>query len=131
MSAIPLREPAFLVLTALAKRPQHGYTLLEDIEELSDGRVRLRPGSLYALLDRLRDAGLIEVDHEEVVASRLRRYYRLSEAGRATLTVELDALRRRAMAAESLLRQSRTEPTATPTDPPGHPAGDPSTAIWP
>ncbi len=99
-----MREPAFLVLTALAGRPQHGYTLIEDVDRLSEGRVRLRTGTVYSILDRLREAGLIEIEREEVVASRLRRYYRLTGAGAAHLGAEAEALRRRANAADTSLR---------------------------
>ena len=73
-----LQEPAFLVLTSLAGGPQHGYGLVEDVLRVSDGQVRLHTGTLYAILDRLREGGLIEVDREEIVDSRLRRYYRLT-----------------------------------------------------
>jgi DNA-binding PadR family transcriptional regulator len=58
MSDAPLREPTFLILTALAARPQHGYGIQRDVEEISGGRVTLRAGTLYAALDRLeRTAG--------------------------------------------------------------------------
>ena len=110
MSSSTLRKPAFLLLTALAGRPQHGYTLIEDIGRLSGGRVRLRTGTLYALLERLRAAGLIELDREEVVASRLRRYYRLSSAGATALSAESEMLRRQANAADGLLRQRQPGP---------------------
>jgi DNA-binding PadR family transcriptional regulator len=83
-----LSEPALHVLAAVAEEPRHGYALIEDVERASGGRVRLRTGSLYALLDRLRRAGLIEVDRQEVVASRLRRYYRITGAGAAVLAAE-------------------------------------------
>lgn len=72
-----MREPAFLVLTSLAGGPSHGYGLLEDVLRISDGQVKLHTGTLYAVLDRLREAGLVEVEREEIVDSRLRRYYRL------------------------------------------------------
>ena len=79
-----MQEATFLVLTALAAGSQHGYGILSDVAEISGGRVRLRAGTLYAALDRLRIDGLVEVDREEVVDSRLRRYYRLTPlAGRA------------------------------------------------
>ncbi|GAB3942023.1 hypothetical protein GCM10027614_28340 [Micromonospora vulcania] len=74
----PLREPTFLILTALAVEPMHGYGLISEVATLSDNRVSLRPGTLYGALDRLVDAGLVDVDREEVVDGRLRRYYRLS-----------------------------------------------------
>ncbi|MGC4855319.1 PadR family transcriptional regulator [Micromonospora sp. DT4] len=87
---IPLREPTFLILTALAVEPMHGYGLIGEVATLSDNRVSLRPGTLYGALDRLVDAGLVEVDREEVVDGRLRRYYRLCPAGDATLTAETE-----------------------------------------
>jgi DNA-binding PadR family transcriptional regulator len=108
MTETGLREPAFLVLTALAAEPQHGYAVIEDVLRISDGRLRLHTGSLYAILDRLRETGLIEVDREEVVASRLRRYYRITGAGVARLTEETEALRRHASAAAARLRRLNT-----------------------
>jgi DNA-binding PadR family transcriptional regulator len=99
-----MREPTFLVLTALAAGPQHGYAVIEDVARMTDGRVRLRAGTLYAALDRLRTDGLIEVDREEVVQSRLRRYYRLTGAGEQRLAIESTRLRQQATIAESRLR---------------------------
>ncbi|MFI7428079.1 PadR family transcriptional regulator [Micromonospora sp. NPDC049836] len=106
----PLREPTFLVLTALAETPQHGYAVIEDVLRISDGRVRLRAGTLYAVLDRLRADGLIEVDREEIVQSRLRRYYRLTALGATRLAAEADRLRRHADAAGARLRRARLLP---------------------
>ncbi|MEE6261489.1 PadR family transcriptional regulator [Plantactinospora sonchi] len=106
MTDRPLTEPTFLILTALAERPQHGYGVVEDVLRISDGRVRLRAGTLYAVLDRLRVDGLIEVDHEEVVQSRLRRYYRLTAVGAQRLAEEVARLRRNANAAGARLRRS-------------------------
>ncbi|MEU7951904.1 helix-turn-helix transcriptional regulator [Micromonospora chalcea] len=100
----PLREPTFLILTALAKEPMHGYGLIGDVAALSDGRVTLRPGTLYGALDRLVDAGLVEVDREEIVNGRARRYYRLSPAGDARLTEETERLRRNVEVATIRLR---------------------------
>jgi hypothetical protein len=77
MATRALQEATLLVLTALSRGSQHGYGIITDVQEISGGRVKLRAGTLYTALDRLRAAGLIGVDREEVVASRLRRYYRL------------------------------------------------------
>ncbi|HEX3647933.1 MAG TPA: helix-turn-helix transcriptional regulator [Pseudonocardiaceae bacterium] len=88
-----VREPTFLILTALADRPQHGYGIITDVDTISDGQVRLRAGTLYAALDRLSRQGLVAADREEVVAGRLRRYYRLTLAGEATLRAESARLR--------------------------------------
>ncbi|MET7373369.1 PadR family transcriptional regulator [Micromonospora arida] len=106
MAEAPLREPTFLVLTALAEAPMHGYAVIEDVLRISDGRVRLRAGTLYAVLDRLRADGLIEVEREEVVQSRLRRYYRLTALGARRLTEEASRLRHNADAARVRLRRS-------------------------
>ncbi|WP_424188087.1 PadR family transcriptional regulator [Actinokineospora sp. G85] len=99
-----LREPTFLILTALADRARHGYGILLDIEKISDGRVKLRAGTLYAALDRLSTAGWVAVDREEVVDGRLRRYYRLTDAGAARLAAEVSRVRAHTRAAESRLR---------------------------
>ncbi|BCJ77477.1 PadR family transcriptional regulator [Catellatospora sp. IY07-71] len=96
-------EPAFLILTALAGEPKHGYAVIEDVREISGGQVRLHTGTLYSVLDRLRESGLIEVEREEIVQSRLRRYYRLTGAGRERLAVETARLRRNADAAAARL----------------------------
>jgi DNA-binding PadR family transcriptional regulator len=103
MTEAPMREPTFLVLTALAETPQHGYAVIEDVARITDGRVRLRAGTLYAALDRLRTEGLIEVDREEVVQSRLRRYYKLTALGEKRLAAEAARLRRQTTVAEQRL----------------------------
>jgi hypothetical protein len=78
MTAPALQEATLLVLTALSRGSQHGYGIITDVQDISGGRVKLRVGTLYSALDRLRAAGLIGVDREEIVANRRRRYYRLT-----------------------------------------------------
>jgi DNA-binding PadR family transcriptional regulator len=104
MTSEPMREPTFLILTSLAAGPQHGYGIMTDVLQISDGRVRLRAGTLYAALDRLGSAGLLEGDHEEIVDARLRRYYRLTPAGRTRLKAETARLRANAAVAAARLR---------------------------
>src|SRR6202020_2883623 len=62
---------AFFVLTALADGPRHGYGIVREVVELSQGRVKLKIGSLYGVLDRLSADGLIEPDREEAHEGRL------------------------------------------------------------
>jgi DNA-binding PadR family transcriptional regulator len=95
-----MQEPTFLILTALAAQPLHGYGVIRSVDELSAGEVKLRPGTLYGALDRLAEQGLVAVDREEAVEGRLRRYYRLSDAGAAALQAQVERLRRHATAAE-------------------------------
>ncbi|HLX48840.1 MAG TPA: helix-turn-helix transcriptional regulator [Streptosporangiaceae bacterium] len=104
MSDRPLQEPTFLLLTSLAEGPQHGYGIMTDVERMSDGRVRLRAGTLYAALDRLVTEGLVEEDREEVVEGRLRRYYRLTPHGGDRLAAEVARLQHNAALAAKRLR---------------------------
>ncbi len=83
-----MQEASFLILTALAAGSQHGYGIIFDVAQISEGRVRLRAGTLYSALDRLRLDGLISVDREEIVENRLRRYYRLTPEGSKQLAAE-------------------------------------------
>jgi DNA-binding PadR family transcriptional regulator len=106
MSQLPLREPTFLILTALAASPQHGYGIMTDVAEISSGRVRLRAGTLYAALDRLTTERLIDLDREEIVDGRLRRYYRLTADGIQVLAAEAE--RQRVNAAIAIRRLGLT-----------------------
>ena len=94
-----MQEATFLILTALADGSQHGYGIIGDVAEISGGRVRLRAGTLYTALDRLRIDGLIEVDREEAVDGRLRRYYRITPDGSRRLATEASRLHANATAA--------------------------------
>jgi DNA-binding PadR family transcriptional regulator len=104
MTGTSLREPTFLILTALAAGAQHGYGIMTDVTQISDGRVRLRAGTLYAALNRLAVEGLVEVDREEIVDARLRRYYRLTPAGTQRLAAEVDRLNRTTAVASRRLK---------------------------
>jgi len=91
-TAAPLSEPVLLILLSLAEQPRHGYAILKDIEEMSDGRVILSTGTLYGALGRLLDDGWIE-RFEEQEASRDRQAYRLTAKGRAVLQAEVARIR--------------------------------------
>ncbi|MCC9308403.1 PadR family transcriptional regulator [Kitasatospora sp. RB6PN24] len=110
MTGRSLQEPTLLLLTALADAPRHGYALIQEIAVISDGRVRMRAGTLYSALDRLLQQGLIQVDRDEVIDGRARRTYALADAGRAVLAAEADRLR--AIAAEATRRLNTIRPTA-------------------
>ncbi len=98
-----MQEPTFLVLTVLAGPALHGYGIMQAIDEVTQRAGTVRPGTLYAALDRLTQEGLVEVDHEdEWAGGRVRRYYRLTERGADALRTE--AQRRRDLAAVAIRR---------------------------
>jgi DNA-binding PadR family transcriptional regulator len=94
-SFLPLKPHWFHVLLSLADQEQHGYGIMQEVLERTDGRVRLWPATLYGTLKRLIDEELIE-ESEERPAPELddarRRYYRLSRLGRRVLAAESERL---------------------------------------
>src|SRR5208337_4873245 len=92
MEALPLSEPVLLILLSLAERPRHGYAILKNVEEISDGRVRLSTGTLYGAIRRLLDGGWIERFKEEDT-SRGRQAYRLTSRGRQMLKEEVSRMK--------------------------------------
>jgi PadR family transcriptional regulator, regulatory protein PadR len=114
MATRAMTEQAFFVLTALVEGPRHGYAILGEVAELSRGRVRLKVGTLYGVLDRLAGEGLVELDREEVHQGRLRRYYRLTESGARALAAEAERQAANARAASQRLRARRRGPAEGP-----------------
>ncbi len=70
-------------MAALAGEAQHGYGIIVRVRDLSGGRVQLRVGTLFTVLDKLQSRNLVSVDADEIVGGRVRRYYRLSAASSA------------------------------------------------
>ena len=86
------RSPVgYQILLALAGRDRHGYLIRKAVEQQTDGAMTLGPGTLYAAIRRLEDAGLIEQSPwrpEADLDDQRRRYYRLTKPGRAALEAE-------------------------------------------
>lgn len=94
---VPLQSAAFHILLALAAGERHGYALMSDVEELSDGALRIGPGTLYGSIKRLLAADLIaesEARPDAALDDQRRRYYRLTAQGRAILSAEAARLAR-------------------------------------
>lgn len=87
-----LSETVFLILSSLAAGPRHGYSILQDVEEITTGRVRLSTGTLYGALRRLLDEGSIR-RFAEKNPSRDRQAYELTAAGRRVLVAEVARMR--------------------------------------
>ena len=92
MDFLPLSEPVLFILLSLSAQPRHGYSILKDIEGMSDGRVVLSTGTLYGALRRLLDEEWIE-RIEEAESSRGRRAYRLTPQGRRNLQREVGRMK--------------------------------------
>ncbi len=73
-----------LILDALAHAPSHGYRIVQQIKERSQGVLDFKEGTLYPALHKLENEGLVE-SYEGVEKGRPRRYYRITKSGRATL----------------------------------------------
>lgn len=83
-----LPHVAFSILVALTDKERHGYDIVKQIYEDSQGRVRLSSGALYASIQQLAEKGLIhEVRRPD---DSRRRYYALTSAGEEALHIELD-----------------------------------------
>ena len=102
-SFLPLTPLAFQVLLALADSERHGYGIIREVDERTDGLIRLRTGTLYTLLQRLLDEDLIETSHarpDPEDDDERRKYYRLTALGKDVLAAEARRL-------ESLIGEAR------------------------
>jgi DNA-binding PadR family transcriptional regulator len=92
---LPLHSNWFHILLSLAGAEQHGYGIMQEVLERTNGAVRLWPATLYGSLKRLIADGLIEESDERPVAKlddARRRYYRLTRLGRTVLGLECERL---------------------------------------
>lgn len=87
----PLTPTVFYMLLALADGDKHGYAIMQAVEEETQGRMRIRTGSLYGSIRRMLEAELIEERSERPdpeMDDERRRYYGLTSRGRSVLTAE-------------------------------------------
>lgn len=94
---LPLTHAVFNILLALADGEKHGYAIMLEVEQNTQGDVKMGPGTLYGSIKRMLAAGLIEESDERPdpnLDDERRRYYRLSGLGRRVLTAEADRLSR-------------------------------------
>ncbi len=74
-----------LILEALKHEPSHGYRIAQRIKERSEGVLDFKEGTLYPALHKLENDGMVE-SYDSLEKGRLRRYYRITEAGHGTLS---------------------------------------------
>src|SRR6266700_7019838 len=78
---LPLTQPVFHILLALADEERHGYGIMQDVAQQTEGALQLGPGTLYGCLKRMLAAGLVEEFGERpdpTLDDERRRYYRMT-----------------------------------------------------
>lgn len=102
---LPLTPAMFHVLIALADGEKHGYAIIKEVARRTEGRLRIGAGTLYALIRRFVEDGVIEESStrpDPALDDERRRYYRLTAFGRAVAAAEADRL-------EELIRMARAK----------------------
>jgi DNA-binding PadR family transcriptional regulator len=102
---LPLNHADFHIMLALADGERHGYGIMSDVAEITGGRTKLGPGTLYTSIKRLLEAELIEESDnrpDRKLDDERRRYYRLTQIGRKVLAAESQRV-------ENLVRYARTK----------------------
>jgi len=113
VSETPLKTNWFHILLCLADGEQHGYAIMREVLDRTDGAVRLWPATLYGTLRRLLDAGLIEESGGKPATDDMRRrFYRLTPEGRQVIGSEIRRLEALLRAARAKRRALKTEPTS-------------------
>jgi DNA-binding PadR family transcriptional regulator len=90
-SFLPLPTAVFHILVALADRDRHGYSIMQDVDTRTGGKVRLSAGTLYTAIRRMLEQGLIDElrdSPDPVSADERRRYYALTRLGRVVAVAE-------------------------------------------
>lgn len=93
---LPLSQPVFGILLALGDRRMHGYGIMQTLTEMTNGRERLLPGSLYASMSRMIEDGLIEETSAPAAAASggpKRRYYKRTPFGTLVARAETERMR--------------------------------------
>lgn len=86
---VPMTETAFYILLCL-KQPNHGYGIVQTVEKLTDGAIRLAPGTMYGSLSKMEKDGLIRFVREE----EKRKIYQITDLGLEVLQLELNRIER-------------------------------------
>ncbi|MCH9648199.1 MAG: PadR family transcriptional regulator [Deltaproteobacteria bacterium] len=107
----PLRPIEFLTLAALSEVPRHGYGLVQEVAQQTEGQIQLRPGDLYRVLVRLEQRELLAISDRRPTPEmddQRRTYYRLTDLGREILRAEAEMLSK---VSQNVLSKVHTEVT--------------------
>lgn len=86
---VPMTETAFYILLCL-KTPNHGYGIVQTVERLTEGAIKLAPGTMYGSLSKMEKDGLIRFVCEE----EKRKIYEITDLGREVLQTEIARIER-------------------------------------
>ena len=103
-SFLPLTPAVFHILLSLSDEDRHGYGIMKEVEQRTEGRMQLKPGTLYQAIKRLLESGLIDEVGEKTEAEindARRRYYQLSANGKVVMIAEAERLERLVQIARS------------------------------
>lgn len=106
----PLTNATLHLLLALADGPRHGYAIAQEVDDLSNGRVAMGPGTLYGTIKKLLKSGLIEEADwrpDPELDDERRRYYRLTANGVSALRTDLARIEDLVRAAKPLVTRLR------------------------
>jgi DNA-binding PadR family transcriptional regulator len=99
---LPLTTVAFEILLAVAGGERHGYDIMVTIEDRTDGRLSLNPGTLYRAVNRLVREGLLEAGERRIESGERRRIFRLSRLGSRVAAAEARRLADQVKAARAV-----------------------------
>ena len=104
----PLTEATFFILLSLSPSPKHGYAIMKEVRELSNGRIKFSTGILYGAIRRLLEQGWIKrvADPEPNPTNRERKAYTLTDKGRKIVNAEVERLRSLLSTAEQRTSES-------------------------
>jgi len=104
----PLTEATFFILLSLAPAPKHGYAIMKEVRDLSNGRIKFSTGTLYGAIRRLLEQGWIKrvADPEPNPTDRERKAYALTDKGRKVVNAEVERLKSLLSTAEQRTSES-------------------------
>lgn len=107
-TASPLTEATFFILLSLAPMPKHGYAIMKEVKELSNGRIKFSTGTLYGAIRRLLEQGWIKraADPKPNPTDRERKAYALTDKGRRVVNAEVERLKSLLSTAEQQIPES-------------------------
>jgi len=111
---LPLTPAVSHILLSLADGEKHGYAIMREVEDMTDGHITMGPGTLYGSIKRMLGAGLVEETEQRPdpeLDDQRRRYYRLTGLGEKVLSAEMSRLEAmmRAAAAKKVAWSPRAE----------------------